>query len=509
MTIESRTVRGHIVIVTLPAWGHVHCACALAATIVRYRPVHVTIFVVSLLSDRVSKELDTRFEPGVEDDMRRLIRIVGLEVGPNIFDTSAISAGFMKEYEKFFDGKSHTENGSALDTIEPGPPQLVVIDFVYEAMEGIRKVSGHDVPVYLLQSACASTVLYFFGPDVGIYNNLEEELKAIPYEDKEAILEESDKIIRKSSGRLIAIPGLPPMYDHERMAQKSIFPKGGAFITASIRRILLECDGAICNTNRIYEAPSITALEEWFNGRPVINVGPLDSPLTLHHEEDSPSNREVKAFLDSALERYGPKSVVYMSFGSIYWTAEPDKIWVVLDAMIEEGVPFLFAHASPFATIPDEVKEKIKASGLGYSSNWLPQQAILDHQACGWFITHCGHNSVNEAISAGVPLVCWPFDADQPNGAANIASVHNLGYELFEVRTGSGLLPIHRLGDKVPEGTVESVKREFSETLRKMRGQDGAVKRANVQKFRDAYAKLWAPGGENWDEIKKITDILQ
>ena len=103
----------------------------------------------------------------------------------------------------------------------------------------------------------------------------------------------------------------------------------------------------------------------------------------------------------------------------------------------------------------------------------------------------------------------WPFDADQPVIAVSVTFVHNLGYELFEVRTGDGLRPIHRLGDWSPEGTVEAVKREFSETILKMKGEDGATKRANAQRFRDAFAKLWAPGGENWKEIKRITDVLQ
>lgn len=39
----------------------------------------------------------------------------------------------------------------------------------------------------------------------------------------------------------------------------------------------------------------------------------------------------------------------------------------------------ILGHASFMATIPDEVKEKVKAYGKGLLSAWAPQQLILDH----------------------------------------------------------------------------------------------------------------------------------
>ena len=39
----------------------------------------------------------------------------------------------------------------------------------------------------------------------------------------------------------------------------------------------------------------------------------------------------------------------------------------------------IFSHASPFASVPDSMKRKVEASGLGYMSPWSPQQYILSH----------------------------------------------------------------------------------------------------------------------------------
>ncbi len=37
------------------------------------------------------------------------------------------------------------------------------------------------------------------------------------------------------------------------------------------------------------------------------------------------------------------------------------------------------SHASPFAVIPDDIKEKIEVYGLGLLSPWTPQQTVLSH----------------------------------------------------------------------------------------------------------------------------------
>jgi len=53
---------------------------------------------------------------------------------------------------------------------------------------------------------------------------------------------------------------------------------------------------------------------------------------------------------------------------------------------------------------------------------WAPQVEILRHRAVGWFLTHCGWNSVLEATAAGVALLMtWPMGAEQFTNAWLVA----------------------------------------------------------------------------------------
>lgn len=54
----------------------------------------------------------------------------------------------------------------------------------------------------------------------------------------------------------------------------------------------------------------------------------------------------------------------------------------------------------------------MKERGMCYSG-WAQQMRILKHPAIGGFFSHCGWNSTLEAVCAGVPILGWPFKAEQ------------------------------------------------------------------------------------------------
>jgi len=317
-------------------------------------------------------------------------------------------------------------------------------------------------------------------------------------------------------GEIVRIPGLPPMYDYEMFPQESIFDKD---MQRDLHHLaadfLVKADGVISSTCLAYESEGAQIFSKWINeyGRRFYAVGPLLPPgmtsseslsaASKKYEKDvSRNGSEIESFLNNILKSHGENSLLYISFGSYFWPPI-DRLQKFIDVLFELEFPFLLAHGSPLAVIPPELVEKVKGSKIGLLSGWAPQHLVLNHRATGWFLTHCGHNGVMEALAQGIPMIAWPMAADQPMNAAQLALVLEVGYELLQVRAGQwGLKPLFR--GVQPIGTLEAVEAEAREVLQAAKGSDGEKKRRNARIIKDKMRLAWEEGGDALRQLEKF-----
>nr|XP_043606826.1 7-deoxyloganetin glucosyltransferase-like [Erigeron canadensis] len=113
-----------------------------------------------------------------------------------------------------------------------------------------------------------------------------------------------------------------------------------------------------------------------------------------------------------------PLSVIYVNFGSIT-VMTPQQLVEFCWGLAKSNHPFLWIIRpdlviSDSAMLPPEFL--IETKGRGFLASWCPQEEVLSHPSIGGFLTHSGWNSTIESITNGVPMICWPFFADQqPN----------------------------------------------------------------------------------------------
>lgn len=100
--------------------------------------------------------------------------------------------------------------------------------------------------------------------------------------------------------------------------------------------------------------------------------------------------------------------------------------------------------------------------GTAAMASWCPQEKVLSHPAIGGFLTHCRWNSTLESLCGGVPMICWPFFAEQPTNCKFCCDEWGVGMEI---------------GGNVKREEVEAVVRKL------MDGEKGKKLREKAEKL--------------------------
>ncbi|KAK1367010.1 UDP-glycosyltransferase 91C1 [Heracleum sosnowskyi] len=163
---------------------------------------------------------------------------------------------------------------------------------------------------------------------------------------------------------------------------------------------------------------------EWFNlvcelyQKPVIPIGFLPPSSSASDNDDDCD--EKWGFIKEWLDMQQANSVVYVGLGSEVVLTR-DELGELAHGLELCGLPFFWLLREPAWSTQDESQlsllpkgfvERVRSQGIVHLG-WVPQVKILSHLAVGGFLTHCGWNSVIEALGFGRVLILLPFMNDQ------------------------------------------------------------------------------------------------
>ncbi|KAJ0101012.1 hypothetical protein Patl1_06501 [Pistacia atlantica] len=187
--------------------------------------------------------------------------------------------------------------------------------------------------------------------------------------------------------------------------------------------------GLIWNSCQELEQDAITALQQEFR-IPIFTIGPFHKYFPAYSSSLLSQDQRCISWLD----KQAPKSVIYVSFGSIVAINETEFLEIAW-GLANSGVPFLWVvrpgsvHGAEWLeALPKGFLEML--DGRGHIVKWAPQQEVLAHPATGGFWTHNGWNSTLESICEGVPMICHPTFGDQPVIARNVSHIWRVGLHL-------------------------------------------------------------------------------
>ncbi|KAL6580275.1 7-deoxyloganetic acid glucosyl transferase [Orobanche minor] len=209
-------------------------------------------------------------------------------------------------------------------------------------------------------------------------------------------------------------------------------------IIRETRRTTLSC-GLILNSFEDLEGPIMDQIRKPIPN--VYSIGPIHTHLKARLEsEKRESSLPSSSFWEEDrssvtwLNSQPARSVLYVSFGSVtvltmnelleFWYGLVNSghkfLWVMRPSLIigsEENNP-----------IPVELEEGTKERG--YLAGWVPQNEVLTHPSIAAFFTHSGWNSSLESIAAGIPMICWPYFADQTINSRFVSDVWKVGLDM-------------------------------------------------------------------------------
>lgn len=241
-----------------------------------------------------------------------------------------------------------------------------------------------------------------------------------------------EKVATDSDDQSISIPGLP----HEikmKLSEIEDFFFEDNFTRKTykaVREAELRSHGIIHNTCSELEPEYVDIYEKirrvkgWHIGPTFLFINKLDNSNSIFCDDPWKNYRDCLNWL----EHQEPNSVLFVCFGSSVRFSN-DQLREIALALNAAKCPFILV-----AKEQDEINQLEGKYDNKYGDwwqvdsfkelvvnnkrcfiikGWAPQVLVLEHGAIGGFMTHCGWNSILEALTMGIPLITWPLFAEQ------------------------------------------------------------------------------------------------
>ncbi|KAM7499316.1 hypothetical protein LguiA_023730 [Lonicera macranthoides] len=414
--MDQNSVPPHVLIFPYPAQGHINSMLKLAELLC-LSGLHVTFLVSAKIKDSLIRftNIQSRFDsyPGffLESLPETFREIPAHNLVENYNSLKAVSQPFLSDLL--------IKNRLGSDTRHP--VTSIISDGVFSFLIDIAQQIG--IPIYYFRTISSCAFWAYFSTKQLI------ESQELPFQGLDLDVRVSSVQGMEGFLRRRDLPSFCRVGDTRDEALQMLSTE-----TQQTTR----ADGLILNTFEDLEGPILANIRTKCPN--LYTIGPLHK----HLKARLPSTSAVQLTSSNSLLEEDKscmtwlnlqplKSVLYVSFGSIA-TLKREELMEIWYGLVNSGQRFLWVRrpnsvaGEDEGEIPVEVVEGTRERG--YLVGWAPQEEVLAHPAVGGFLTHSGWNSTLESIIEGVPMICWPYFADQQVNSRFVSEVWKLGLDM-------------------------------------------------------------------------------
>ncbi|MED6135502.1 hypothetical protein PIB30_047193 [Stylosanthes scabra] len=455
MDTTNNNKKPHAAILTSPGMGHLIPAVELGKTLLTKHAFDVTIFLITtdpaIARSQINQQTSHLKTPPNVVELPQPDVSSKLGPQPSIVDRIVVTmTESIPSLRSFILSMNH-------------PPSLLIIDLFGTAAIPMARDLGMQSYVFLTMSAWFSALtIYLPAMDpIHVENTHIKNREPLP------------------------IPGCEPLLFDDTL-ESLLDPHGPMYEGyTNVAKVINGSDGILMNTWQDLEPSATKALGESgilrrFTKGPVYPVGPLVRTLVERDTAGLELDNKVKQWLD----RQPTESVIYVSFGSggtmsaaqireLAWGLELSMlrfVWVVRPPLDDDVSGAFFDVGKGGDGLPEYLPEgfleRTKELGVVVPM-WAPQVEILGHPATGGFVTHCGWNSVVEAIFGEVAMVAWPLYSEQTMNAAMLSE--DIGVAVRANKAEDGVVGRDEIARVVRRVMVEEEGGEMREKVKKLK----------------------------------------